>query len=376
MNGVPFFSLARQHAEIGRDLTAAADRVIRSGSLILGSELARFEAQFAAYCGVRRAIGVGNGLDALTLILRALGIGPGDEVIVPGHTFIATWLAVTQTGATIVPVDIELSTYNIDPAATAAAITSKTRAIIAVHLYGRLAAIEPLAELAARHGVALVEDAAQAHGAMWRGARAGSFGAAAAFSFYPTKNLGALGDGGAVTTNDTMLADRIQRLRNYGSVTKYIHEEAGVNSRLDEMQAAFLTEKLSFLDQKNARRREIADQYTRGLSDLPGLILPSTADDADAVWHLYVVRSAGRTALQDALARDSIGALVHYPLPPHRQPAYARTALANARLPSSDLAGEQVLSLPMWPEMTDDEVVLVVDAVRRATLQTRPSAAG
>ncbi|MBV8786788.1 MAG: DegT/DnrJ/EryC1/StrS family aminotransferase [Mycobacterium sp.] len=372
---VPFFSLGRQHKELGHDLGAAAKRVIASDSLILGPQTARFEAEFAAYCGVRHAIGVGNGLDALTLILRGLDIGPGDEVIVPGHTFVATWLAVTHAGATIVPADIDLGTYNIDAGAVAAAITPRTRAIIAVHLYGRPVALDRLADLAAAHGVALIEDAAQAHGATWRGRRVGSLGRAAAFSFYPTKNLGALGDGGAVTTNDVALAERVRRLRSYGSEKKYCHEEQGVNSRLDELQAAFLLEKLTLLDRKNARRGEIARLYGQLLSGLPGLTLPSMDVDAEAVWHLYVVRTTGRATIQQALAQDCIGSLIHYPLPPHRQPAYSRTPLANARLPRSDLAAEQVLSLPMWPEMTDDEVAFVAAAVRRAAIEECSSAA-
>ncbi len=272
--------------------------------MILGEALERFEAEFAKYCGVSHAVGVGNGLDAMTLILRGLDIGKGSEVIVPGHTFVATWLAVSQTGATIVPVDIDPETYNIDTAKVSDAITSRTRAIIAVHLYGQPANMRALAGLAAGRDIALIEDAAQAHGASQDNRRAGNLGTAAAFSFYPTKNLGAMGDGGAVTTNDAALADRIRRLRNYGSRIKYVHDEMGVNSRLDEIQAAMLLTKLPGLDAKNARRCEIAQRYNKGLGGLPGLVLPLVDANNAPVWHLYVVRSPWRTKLQEELAQS------------------------------------------------------------------------
>ncbi|MDT7950950.1 MAG: DegT/DnrJ/EryC1/StrS family aminotransferase [Acetobacteraceae bacterium] len=367
MPGVPFFSMQRINRELRPDLMGAAGRVIDRGNVILGEELERFEAEFAAYCGAAYAIGVGNGLDAMTLILRGLGVGPGDDVIVPGHTFIATWLAVSQAGANIVPVDIDPETYNLDPALVAGALTPRTRAIIAVHLYGQPADMVALARLTAGREVALIEDAAQAHGARRDGGRAGSLAAAAAFSFYPTKNLGALGDAGAVTTNDPLLADRIRSLRNYGSSAKYVHEEMGVNSRLDELQAAILLAKLPGLEAKNARRWEIARRYDAGLSNLPGLVLPKVAGDTEPVWHLYVVRSLRRRQLQERLAQRSIGTAIHYPTPPHRQAAYAGQ-FGTATLPHSDKAAGEVLSLPMWPEMTDDEADRVVDEVRQAAL--------
>ena len=367
MTGVPFFTMQRLNRELRSNLITAAARVIDRGNLILGEELERFESEFAAYCGVSHAIGVGNGLDALTLILRGLNAGRGSEVIVPGHTFIATWLAVTQTGATIVPVDIDLSTYNIDPAAVSEAITPQTRAIIAVHLYGQPANMQALAKLTVGRDIALIEDAAQAHGAAQDNRRAGNLGTAAAFSFYPTKNLGAMGDGGAITTNDGALAERIRRLRNYGSRVKYVHDELGVNSRLDEIQAAMLLTKLPRLDGKNARRRQIAQRYNAGLAGLPDLVLPTVAANTEPVWHLYVVRSPWRAKLQEELTRASIGTQIHYPIPPHRQTAYVNMDGA-ARMPETDLAAAQVLSLPMWPEMTDDEVDQVVNKVRETTL--------
>ena len=370
MTGVPFFSLQRLHAELRPQLDRDIARVLDGGAFVLGHESERFESDFANYCGVNHAVGVGNGLDALVLILRGLGIGRGDEVIVPGHTFIATWLAVSQVGATIVPVDVDLATYNIDVAKAADAITPNTRAILAVHLYGRLADVEGLARLASRRNLALIEDSAQAHGAALGARRAGSFGTAAAFSFYPAKNLGALGDGGAITTNDEALADRVRRLRNYGSQVKYVHEAMGINSRLDELQAAVLGVKLVSLDAKNRRRREIARRYAAGLADAPDLVLPTAIDDSESVWHLYVVRHPRRGRLQDELTRNGIGTLIHYPTPPHRQLAYAGTGLEAAKLPHSDQAAAEVLSLPMWPEMTDDEVQMVIDRVREASFAT------
>jgi dTDP-3-amino-3,4,6-trideoxy-alpha-D-glucose transaminase len=367
MTGIPFFSLQRLNRELRPDLINAATRVIDRGNMILGEELERFESEFAAYCGASHAVGVGNGLDAMTLILRGLNVGRGSEVIVPGHTFLATWLAVSQTGATIVPVDIDPETYNVDPAAVSDAITPQTRAIIAVHLYGQPADMQALGRLTVGHDIALIEDAAQAHGAVQYNRRAGNLGTAAAFSFYPTKNLGAMGDGGAVTTNDVVLADRIRRLRNYGARVKYVHDEMGVNSRLDEIQAAMLLTKLPGLDGKNARRREIAQRYNAGLAGLPGLILPTVAANTEPVWHLYVVRSPWRAKLQEELTRASIGTLIHYPIPPHKQTAYANM-VRPVQLPRTDLAAAQVLSLPMWPEMTDDEIEQVVNQVREATL--------
>jgi len=363
MNPVEFFSLHRQHAELRGAIEAATARVMRSGQFILGAEVERFEREFADYCGAKHAVGVGNGLEALVLILRALAIGPGDEVIVPGHTFIATWLAVEQVGATLVPVDVRPDTYNIDIARAEAAITPRTRAIIAVHLYGQPADMDSLSQLGRARQIAIIEDAAQAHGATYAGKKVGSLGSAAAFSFYPTKNLGALGDGGAVTTNDDSLAASVRALRNYGSSVKYRHDLMGGNSRLDELQAAYLNAKLAAIDVKNARRRDIAARYTERLAGMPGLIVPVVIADAHPVWHLYVVRLADRERIQKQLSRDGIQTMIHYPIPPHRQRAYAGKTASKMRLPHTEQAADQVLSLPMWPEMTDAEVDNVIDAL-------------
>lgn len=359
---LPFLDLKAINARHRAAYEAALARVLDSGRLLLGAETEAFEREFADYCGVAHCIGVGNGLDALHLVLRAWGIGAGDEVIVPSHTFIATWLAVSQTGATPVPVEPDPQTYNIDPARVEAAITRRTRAIIGVHLYGRPAAMTALRAVAERHGLKLLEDAAQAHGARHAGRRCGGLGDAAAFSFYPGKNLGALGDGGAITTDDTALAERLRLLRNYGSRVKYRHELAGVNSRLDELQAAFLRDRLRVLEADNARRRQIATVYLGGLRDAPGLVLPSVADLDESVWHLFVVRHAQREVLAAALAARGIGTLVHYPTPPHRQGAYA--SMASLSLPLAEQWADQVLSLPMDPTLSDDDTVRVVSAVR------------
>ncbi len=358
--GVAFLDLAALHGRRRDALAAALLRVLDSGQYLLSHELAAFESEFAAYCGTRHAVGVGNGLDALTLLLRAMDIGPGDEVIVPGHTFVATWLAVSQVGATPVPADVMEDTANLDPAAVQAALTPRTRAIIAVHLYGQPAAMDVLREIARRHRLRLIEDAAQAHGARLHGVRAGALGDAAAFSFYPGKNLGALGDGGAVTTDDDALADRLRLLRNYGSRQKYLHEAAGVNSRLDELQAAVLRVKLPLLDEDNAHRARLAARYLQRLQGAP-IGLPAVAAGAQPVWHLFVVRCAQREALQTDLQRRGVQTLVHYPRACHEQPLYAgRTWPA---LPVSERLQHEVLSLPMGPHLDEGDVDRVCDAV-------------
>lgn len=366
MTSVPFFSLQRYHSEIRDDLASTTARVADANMLILGPELDQFEASFAHYCGARHAVGVGNGLDALTLTLRGLGIGVGDEVIVPGATFVATWLAVTEAGADVVPVDVDPSTSNIDASRVAAALTPRTKGIIAVHLYGQPADMDALSGVAEAAGIPIIEDAAQAHGARHRERRAGSLGRAAAFSFYPTKNLGALGDGGAITTDDDGLAHRVRLLRNYGSTRKYAHEIAGVNSRLDELQAAFLSLKLPALDAKNARRRAIAATYSTELANLPGIALPHVLPNVEPVWHLFVIRAKQRDRMQSALKESGVGTQIHYPVPPHRQPAYA--ALSGRSLRVTESLASEVLSLPMWPEMTDEEVGRVIESVRAIAL--------
>jgi dTDP-4-amino-4,6-dideoxygalactose transaminase len=364
MTSVPFLDLARLHRELRDPLDQAYHRVINSGWFIMGAELESFEAEFAQYCNVKHCIGVGNGLDALHLILRAFGIGPGDEVIVPSNTFIATWLAVTQCGATPIPVEPDISTYNIDPELISAAITSRTKAIMPVHLYGQIADMDPIKAIAAEHGLVVIEDAAQSQGASYKGQRSGAIGHAAATSFYPGKNLGALGDGGAVMTNDDAIAAKIRELRNYGSTEKYKHDIAGYNTRLDELQAAFLRVKLEKLDQWNELRRSVAAQYTKLLAGTD-LILPYVMENSEPVWHLYVVRSKARDALKKYLDSQGIATVIHYPIPPHRQLCYQSDAAYH--LPLAEVLAGEVLSLPISPLSEQAEIDHVVTHLRRFT---------
>ena len=362
---IPFLDLGAAYIELKPELDAAVSRVLDSGWYILGPEVEAFEAEWAAYCDAKHAVGLANGLDALTLALRALDIGPGDEVIVPSNTYIATWLAVTGVGATPVPVEPDVATHNIDPARIEAAITSRTRALLPVHLYGQPADMDPILDIASRHGLRVIEDAAQAHGARYKGKRIGAHGDIVCWSFYPGKNLGALGDAGAITTNDTALAERVALLRNYGSRQKYVNEEAGVNSRLDPIQAAVLRVKLGVLDEWTERRRAVASAYTVGLAE-SGLILPHVPDWADPAWHLYVVRTSDREALQDRMTEAGIGTLIHYPIPPHMQKAYTDMEIMPEALPlARDLASE-VLSLPMGPQLSLDQVQDIVNALKNA----------
>lgn len=360
---IPFLNVAEINARYANELKAAAARVIDSGWYVLGEELAAFEHEFAAHCGVRHAIGVGNGLDALALILRGqreLGrLAEGDEVIVPGNTFIASLLAITASGLVPVPVEPDETSFNLDPARVEAAIGPRTRAIMAVHLYGQLADMHALSALAARHRLLLIEDAAQAHGASDQGRRAGALGDAAGFSFFPAKNLGALGDGGAVVTNDTALAGRIAALRNYGSEVKYHHLYQGMNSRLDEMQAAMLRIKLKYLDADTVRRRQVAQRYRDGVRH-PLIQLPAVKREEGHAWHLFVVRCRQRDALQRHLASCGIQSQVHYPVPPHRQPAYP--SLWDVRLPLTERLHDEVLSLPIGPTLSDAAVDRVIAA--------------
>lgn len=363
---IPFLDLKAVNLEQSAEMEEAFHRVLQSGWFILGEEVAAFEDQFSSYCECRHAVGVANGLDAIFLILKAYGVGPGDEVIVPSNTYIATWLAVTHCGAVPVPVEPVEATYNIDPAKIEAAITPRTKAIIAVHLYGQVADMDPINAIARHHGLKVIEDAAQAHGARYGGRRAGSLGDAAAFSFYPGKNLGALGDGGAVTTNDADLAEAVRVLRNYGSQVKYHNEVVGFNSRLDELQAALLKVKLSRLDEANGRRSAIAGRYTERLSETAGLTLPFVPDASEPVWHLYVVRHRQRDALAKLLAGAGIGTMIHSPIPPHRQRAYAALGYAEGRFPLSEAMHREVLSLPMGPTMTFAQVDEVIVELRKA----------
>lgn len=362
MRKIDFLDLKSINLSHRAELVAAFERVLDSGWYITGERLAEFEAEFAAYCGVRHCIGVSNGLDALVLTLKAWGIGPGDEVIVPANTFIATWLAVTYAGATPVPVEPVAATYNMDPARLEAAISPRTRAVIPVHLYGQPAEMDPINAIAARHGLKVLEDAAQAHGAHYRQRRAGALGHAAAFSFYPGKNLGALGDGGAITTNDDVLAQELRTLRNYGSRIKYVHELKGMNARLDELQAALLQVKLRHLDADNARRAAIAARYTAGIRSAH-VSTPQVPEWARPVWHLYVVRTARREALQRHLSGAGIATMIHYPIPPYLQGAYPEYKHLAPTLPLATRLHDEVLSLPISPVMPDADVAAVIDAI-------------
>jgi dTDP-4-amino-4,6-dideoxygalactose transaminase len=360
---IPFLDLKSINLRHAADLREAFDRVLDSGWYILGQELAAFEREYADYCEARECVGVANGLDALMLSLRVLDIGAGDEVIVPSNTYIATWLAVSQVGATPVPVEPDEDTANLDPARIDAAITDRTRAILPVHLYGQPAAMGPILELAKARGLRVLEDAAQAHGARYRGRPLGAHGDLVAWSFYPGKNLGALGDGGAITTNDPALAERVRTLRNYGSRVKYHNEVAGYNSRLDELQAALLRAKLPHLDAENRARAAIAQRYLDGLRG-SSLALPAVDPDGVPAWHLFVVRHPLRDVLARSLAERGIGTMIHYPVPPHLQPAYAHLGMQQGAFPISERMHAEVMSLPIGPTMSLQQADTVIAALR------------
>ena len=360
---IPFLDMKSPYEELRAEMDAAYRRVMESGWYILGEETERFEQDFARYCGVKHCIGLGNGLEALHLILRACDIGEGDEVIVPANTYIASWLAVTYAGARPVPVEPLEATYNIDPTRIESAITSRTRAIMAVHLYGQPADMESLREVAARHNLRLIEDAAQAHGATVNGHRAGSLSDAAGWSFYPGKNLGAMGDAGGVTTDDDQLADRIRVLRNYGSRVKYHNEVKGFNSRLDPLHAAFMSVKLKYLEDWNARRKALAGRYLEALADVPNLTSPFVPNGADPAWHLFVIRHPERDALQKHLTANGIGTLIHYPIPPHLSDAYREMGFKEGDFPITEAIHRTVLSLPMGPHLRAEQLDRVVETI-------------
>lgn len=359
---VPFLDFVGPYEELREELDEAYLRFMRSAWYVLGKEVETFEQEFADYCGVKYCVGVGNGLEALHLILRAYEIGEGDEVIVPSNTYIATWLAVSYAGATPVPVEPDPRTFNIDPERIEAAITSRTKAIMPVHLYGQPADMDPIVQIARERGLKVVEDNAQAQGARYKGRRTGSLGDAAGNSFYPSKNLGAFGDAGAVTTNDSTLADKIHMLRNYGSKKKYYNEFKGYNSRLDELQAALLRVKLKKLDEWNMRRTRIAKKYLDqfgGRADLDPPFVPTWAEPA---WHVFVVRHPKRDALQRRLAEAGVGTLIHYPVPPHLSGAYADAGMARGAYPLAEELAGTVLSLPIGPHLTDSQSSFVIGA--------------
>jgi dTDP-4-amino-4,6-dideoxygalactose transaminase len=363
-----FVDFYTPYRELKEELDAAYHRFMESGWYVLGDEVRNFEQEYAAASGTKYCVGVGNCLDALQLTLRAWGIGPGDEVIVPSNTYIATWLAVTGAGARPVPVEPDPQTYNLDPYRLNASITAKTRAILPVHLYGQPADMGPIMECAEKHGFKVLEDAAQAQGARYRGRRVGALGHAAAHSFYPTKNLGAFGDAGAVTTDDAALADKLRVLRNYGARKRYYNEVKGVNSRLDELQAAFLRVKLRHLDDWNRRREAVARSYLQELSAFDSqIILPHVPTWAEPVWHLFVIRHPRRDALQQALTESGVETLIHYPVPPHLSEAYADAEFGSrCSWPIAEDLARTVLSIPLGPHTSATQIGMVVGSIREA----------
>jgi dTDP-4-amino-4,6-dideoxygalactose transaminase len=362
---VPFLDLTSSYRSNKDAIDAALRRVAESGWYLMGQELAEFEASFASYCGAQHCVGVGNGLDALHLALLALEVGEGDEVIVPSNTFIATWLAVSRCGATIVPVEPIEATYNIDPDRLKSAITTRTKVILPVHLYGQPADMDAINSVAREHGLKVLDDCAQAHGATYNGRPVGSLADISAWSFYPGKNLGAFGDAGGVTTNDPALAERVRMLGNYGSRAKYKHEEKGFNSRMDEVQAAVLLSKLPTLRSEIECRRKIAIQYLSGLQH-PRLLLPSFGNNLNPAWHLFVVRYKERVKLQERLLKRGVSTLIHYPTPPHLQSAYRDLGWCAGDFPIAERIHDEVLSLPIWGGMNEGQVNVVVEAVHDA----------
>ncbi|MEW6030751.1 MAG: DegT/DnrJ/EryC1/StrS family aminotransferase [Chloroflexota bacterium] len=375
MTDIPIVDLKAQYYGIRAEVDAAIARVLERGNFVLGEEVAAFEREFADYLGAAFAAGVDSGTSALQLALLACGIGRGDEVLAPSHTAVATVAAIEMTGASPVLVDIELSRFTLDPERVAPAITPRTRAIVPVHLYGCSADLDPLLQLARRHNLSVIEDCAQAHGALYRGQKAGTWGHIAAFSFYPTKNLGADGDGGAVVTNDPALAERVRLLRQYGWRERFVSILKGINSRLDEMQAAILRVKLRHLDRWNARRRELARLYDELLADT-GLTLPAQPKDAVHVYHQYVIRHPQRERLKAFLKENGVQTIVHYPVPVHLQPAYHDLGYSLGSLPSSELAAAQVLSLPVYPEMDEDAISQVSRLIHAHLADETPPSIG
>ena len=368
---VPFVDLAAQYASIRADVAAAINRVLEKTDFILGRDVGAFEEEFAAYCGASCAVAVDSGTSALELALRACGVGPGDEVIIPANTFIATALAVSCSGATPTLVDVDATTYNIDIDRVREAITERTKAIVPVHLYGQPADMDPLMAIAKEHGLMVVEDACQAHGARYKGTRVGSIGHAAAFSFYPGKNLGAYGDGGIVVTNDVGLAESVQQLRNYGQKEKYHHTSIGFNRRLDTIQAAVLRVKLRHLDAWNAARQDHAVEYRRRLAGSVVRCPSVIADDVEHVWHLFVIETDDRDSVQRHLASLDVSTGIHYPIPVHLQPAYRGLGHRAGDFPIAERAANRILSLPMYAELSNAAIDHVVGAMASCpSLQT------
>jgi dTDP-4-amino-4,6-dideoxygalactose transaminase len=363
---IPFVDLQTQYQALRLELEPALKSVLERGAFIMGAELEAFERAFADYLGIRHCLGVATGTDALELALRALDLGAGDEVITVPYTFIATTEAISHVGATIRWVDVDPRTYNLDPARLEAAITPRTRAVLPVHLYGQPADMDPILAIARRHGLKIIEDCAQAHGARYHGRRVGTFGDLACFSFYPGKNLGAYGDGGAVVTNDDALAKRVALLRNHGQQSKYVHVIEGWCHRLDNLQAAVLGVKLRHLDDWNSCRRQAAAGYDSRLRDLPGVVTPYVLPGVEPVFHLYVIQVPNRDRVQAALQAEGIGTGIHYPIPLHQQPAYAHLGHKPQDFPTSAGLASKILSLPMFPEITAEQIDVVVATLRTA----------
>ncbi len=359
---IPFLDLKSSYLVIKKELDEAILRVANSGWYIGGAEVESFENNFAKYCGAKHAIGVANGLDALRLCLLAMGVGPGDEVIVPSNTYIATWLAVSQCGATPIPVEPDPITFNIDTSKIEKAITSKTKVILPVHLYGEPADLDELLAITKKYSLFLLEDAAQAHGAVYKGKRVGSHGDAIAWSFYPGKNLGGMGDGGAITTNNTKLAERLSLLRNYGSSEKYVNQIKGFNSRLDPIQAAILNVKLNYLDSWNQKRKIIANHYLDAFKNF-AITTPHLNKFSESAWHLFVVQHPQREKLQQFLAARNIGTLIHYPIPPHLQEAYSDLGINKGSLPIAERLANESLSLPIDPFLSTEDINLIINQV-------------
>lgn len=363
---IPFLNLHEINARHREELHKALDQVIDSGWFILGKQCQQFEEEFAGYCGTNYAIGVANGLEALFLSLLAYGIKAGDEVIVPSNTYIATWLAATHIGATVVPIEPDILTYNIDPTLIERAITPRTKAIIPVHLYGNVASMDAICEISKKHKLFILEDGSQAHGAELNSKKVGQLGDAAAFSLYPGKNLGALGDGGIITTNNEALARELTTLRNYGSNKKYHNEIIGYNSRLDELQAAFLMVKLRRLDQDNQRRVEIAEAYNQAFKEINSLVLPQITNNSKSVWHLYTIRCQNRTEVTEQLNARGVATMIHYPIPPHAQNAYEHLNFERQAFPIANEIHKTIFSLPISPVMSDNDVQQVINAVKQS----------
>lgn len=360
---IPFLSFSPQHDAIRREALEALTGVYDKNWFILGDALKAFEDAYAAFSGTSRCVGVGNGYDALVVALKTCGIGKGDEIIVPANTYVATWHAAAQTGAILRPVEPDPVTFNIDPLQIERHITSRTKAILPVHLYGQACDMTAIMSLARKYDLMVVEDNAQAHGATWAGQRTGSFGHANATSFYPTKNLGALGDGGAVTTSDETKAQLARQFRNYGFASKHVCAEKGINSRLDEMQAAVLSVKLKYLLQWNAERSALAGLYLESLKNVGDIILPHSPAEAQHVYHLFVIRTAHRDKLKATLAKEGIETMIHYPIPPHLQQAYAECGFKKGDFPLTERIADTVLSLPLWPGMTAEQVKRICEAI-------------